>query len=376
MSSNIFSDINIKVLGVGGAGNNAINRMIEENVQGVEFIALNTDNQDLQNAKASSLILLGEQTSKGLGAGAIPDVGRASAEESAEEIKEKIKGAHMVFVTAGMGGGTGTGAAPVVAKYAKEMGILTIAVVSKPFTFEGMKRSRNALEGINRLKESVDTIVIVPNEKLFEIIDKKTSLKDAFRQADNILRQGVQGITDLLLSNSDINNDFADLKTLLKDKGNGLIGIGYGKGENASSEAAISAIESPLLEVSIEGANTALVHITGGDDLALFQVNEVIDAIRSKASPELEIMFGVNTNQEFTDEIIVTVIATGYDDHAPKISAIEVNEPQIQQVAPEPKKVTEVRTIDEEIEKTLEVKKDKYDFEDITSEIPAFLRNK
>jgi cell division protein FtsZ len=383
MENKLYGDIIIKVIGVGGAGNNAVNRMIEENVEGVEFIAMNTDNQDLQSSKATKKILLGESTSQGLGAGARPEVGRASAEESADEIKDAIKGSHMIFVTAGMGGGTGTGAAPVIARIAKDMGILTVGVVSKPFAIEGPKRGVHAVDGIKTLKDSVDTIVIVPNQKLFEIIDKKTPIKEAFRTADKILRQGVQGITDLLLSNSEINNDFADLKTLLTDKGNGLIGIGYGKGEGSAVEAATNAIESPLLEVSIEGATTALVHVTGGEDLSLYEANEALDAIRAKATPDLEIMLGINTNPDLTDEIIVTVIATGYDEEQ-KSNASQENETTevfVKPVVKEPVAKTEVAkqevmTIDEEIERTRDVRNSEPEFEDFTSEIPAFLRNK
>ena len=269
----------IIVVGVGGGGNNAVNRMIDEQIAGVEFIAINTDKQALQLCKAPTLMQIGDKLTKGLGAGAKPEIGEKAAEESAEEIQSALKGADMVFVTCGMGGGTGTGAAPVVAEIAKEMGILTVGVVTKPFIFEGKPRMNNALNGIERLKENVDTLIIIPNDKLLQICDKRTSIKDAFCKADEVLQQGVQGITDLIFKPGLINLDFADVRTIMSDQGEALMGIGIGTGDNRASDAATMAINSPLLERSIEGAKGIIINITGNEDLGLFEINEASQII-------------------------------------------------------------------------------------------------
>ena len=299
----------IKVIGVGGAGNNAINRMIESGIKGVEFIAINTDRQALQLSKASSKIQIGEKLTRGLGAGANPDIGMQAAEESKAEIAEMLRGADMVFVTAGMGGGTGTGAAPIVAAAAKELGILTIGVVTKPFTFEGKKRLTQAEKGIANLKEKVDTLVVIPNDKLLQIIDRRTSIVEAFKMADDVLRQGVQGISDLISVPGLINLDFADVKTVMLNTGMAHMGIGRASGENRAEDAAKQAIQSPLLETSIEGARGVIINITGGNDLGLQEAN---------------IIFGVVTDESLGDEISITVIATGFEQQEPPISSIGV----------------------------------------------------
>ncbi|MCZ2490763.1 cell division protein FtsZ [Dellaglioa carnosa] len=304
----------IKVIGVGGAGGNAVNRMIDENVSGVEFIALNTDVQALESSKAEIKIQLGPKLTRGLGAGATPDIGSKAAQESEEAIIEAIDGADMIFVTAGMGGGTGTGAAPVVAKIAKDQGILTVGIVTRPFTFEGPKRSRFAAEGIANLRDQVDTLVVIANNRLLEIIDKKTPMLEAFQETDNVLRQGVQGISELITSPGLINLDFADVKTVMADQGTALMGIGSATGENRTAEATKKAISSPLLEVSIDGAKQVLLNITGGADMSLFEAQEASEIISQAASDEINIIFGTSINEDLGDEIVVTVIATGIDD--------------------------------------------------------------
>ena len=304
---------NIKVIGVGGAGGNAVNRMIAEDVKGVEFIAANTDVQALKNSNAETKIQLGPKLTKGLGAGANPDVGEKAAEESEEQISEALKGANMIFVTAGMGGGTGTGAAPVIAKVAKEMGALTVGVVTRPFSFEGPKRARFAAEGVQKMKEHVDTLIIIANNRLLEIVDKKTPMLQAFQEADNVLRQGVQGITDLITSPGYVNLDFADVTTVMKDKGSALMGIGSANGENRIEEATKKAISSPLLEVSIDGAEQVLLNITGGPDLSLFEAQTASEIVTNAASSDVNIIFGTSINENLEDEVIVTVIATGID---------------------------------------------------------------
>ena len=304
---------NIKVIGVGGAGNNAVNRMIEAGIKNVEFIAINTDRQALLLSKAPSRIQIGEKITRGLGAGANPDIGAQAAEESKTEIAEVLKGADMVFVTAGMGGGTGTGAAPVVAAAAKEMGILTIGVVTKPFTFEGKKRLSQAERGIDSLKGKVDTLVVIPNDKLLQVIDRKTSIIEAFRMADDVLRQGVQGISDLIATPGLINLDFADVKTIMLDKGMAHMGIGRASGENRAEDAAKQAIQSPLLETSIEGANGVIINITGGADVGLHEANVAAELVQRSADPEANIIFGTVTDDSLGDEIVITVIATGFE---------------------------------------------------------------
>ena len=305
---------NIKVIGVGGAGNNAVNRMIEANVQGVDFLAANTEVQILDTSKAEKKLQLGEKLTKGLGAGAKPEIGEAAAEESKEEIMKALQGADMVFVTAGMGGGTGTGGAPIVAECAKEMGALTVAVVTKPFMFEGTVRMRNANSGIEYLKEKVDTIIIVPNERLLQAVDKKVSIQDAFRMADDVLRQGVQGISDLITVPGVINLDFADVKTIMTDQGEALMGIGTASGENRAVDAAKAAISSPLLERTIDGAKGIIISVTGSDDLGLLEINEAAQVISDAADPDANIIWGTSINPEMGDEVRITVIATGFED--------------------------------------------------------------
>ena len=304
----------IKVIGVGGAGNNAVNRMISEGVQGVEFIVANTDTQALRNSEAETKIQLGPKLTKGLGAGSLPDIGLKAAEESEEQIREALVGADLIFVTAGMGGGTGKGAAPVVARIAKELGALTVGVVTRPFSFEGPKRGRFAAEGVAQLKANVDTLVTISNNRLLEIVDKKTPMLEAFREADNVLRQGVQGISDLITAPGYVNLDFADVKTVMKDQGSALMGIGVASGENRTAEATKKAISSPLLEVSIDGAEQILLNITGGADLTLFEAQDASDIVAAASTSEVNIIFGTSINENLGDEVIVTVIATGIDE--------------------------------------------------------------
>ena len=303
----------IKVIGVGGAGNNAVNRMIEAGIRNVEFIAVNTDRQTLNTSRAGSKIQIGEKITRGLGAGANPDIGAQSAEESRAEIAEVLKGADMVFVTAGMGGGTGTGAAPVVAAIAKELGILTIGVVTKPFTFEGKKRLAQAERGVASLKGKVDTLVVIPNDKLLQVIDRKTSIVEAFRMADDVLRQGVQGISDLIAVPGLINLDFADVKTIMLNQGMAHMGIGTASGENRAEDAAKQAIQSPLLETSIEGAKGVIINITGGTDIGLLEANTAAELVQRSADPEANIIFGTVTDESMGEEIQITVIATGFE---------------------------------------------------------------
>ena len=309
----------IKVIGVGGAGNNAVNIMIEAGIKNVEFIAVNTDRQALQLSKASTKIQIGEKLTRGLGAGANPDIGAQAAEESRTEVAEALRGADMVFVTAGMGGGTGTGAAPIVAGTAKEMGILTIGVVTKPFTFEGKKRLAQAERGIESLKGKVDTLVVIPNDKLLQVIDRKTSIIEAFRMADDVLRQGVQGISDLIAVPGLINLDFADVKTIMLDRGMAHMGIGRASGENRAEDAAKQAIQSPLLETSIEGARGVIINITGGSDVGLHEANTAAELVQRSADPEANIIFGSVTDDSMGDEIQITVIATGFENEDEKV---------------------------------------------------------
>src|SRR5881398_3151872 len=304
----------IKVVGVGGGGTNAVNRMVDAGLKGVEFTAVNTDAQALQMCDADIKLQIGAQLTRGLGAGANPEAGYGAANESRDELKEALKGADMVFVTAGEGGGTGTGAAPVVAEIAKhEIGALTVGVVTRPFAFEGAQRSRQAAEGIDRLREQVDTLIVIPNEKLLQLVERRTTIVDAFREADNVLRQGVQGITDLITIPGLINLDFADVRAIMENAGSALMGIGTAQGENRASEAAKTAISSPLLEESVEGATGILLNITGGSDLGLFEVNEAAELIHSAADANSNIIFGAVIDEAMGDDIRVTVIATGFD---------------------------------------------------------------
>ena len=314
----------IKVIGVGGAGNNAVNRMIESGIKGVEFIAVNTDRQALQLSKAATKIQIGEKLTRGLGAGANPDIGAQAAEESKAEIAEILRGADMVFVTAGMGGGTGTGAAPIVAATAKELGILTISVVTKPFTFEGKKRLNQAERGIASLKEKVDTLVVIPNDKLLQIIDRRTPIVEAFKMADDVLRQGVQGISDLISVPGLINLDFADVKAVMLNTGIAHMGIGRASGENRAEDAAKQAVQNPLLESSIEGARGVIINITGGNELGLQEANTAAELIQRSVDPEANIIFGVVTDETLGDEVVVTVIATGFEKEPSTISTIGV----------------------------------------------------
>lgn len=306
----------IKVIGCGGGGNNAVNRMIEAGLQGVEFIALNTDKQALVLSQAENKIQVGEKITKGLGAGANPEIGQRAAEESKEEIYRVLEGADMVFITAGMGGGTGTGAAPVVASIAKELGILTVGVVTKPFKFEGRNRMIQADKGIEELKSKVDTLVTIPNDRLLQIVEKKTSLGDAFKIADDVLLQGVQGISDLIAVPGLINLDFADVNTIMENTGLAHMGIGRASGENRATEAAQMAIQSPLLETSIQGAKGVLLNITGGSQLGLFEVNEAAELVAQTADPDVKLIFGAVIDESLQDELKITVIATGFENIA------------------------------------------------------------
>lgn len=303
----------IKVIGVGGGGNNAINRMIEAGLRGVDFIAVNTDAQALYDSKAENKIQIGEKLTKGLGVGADPDKGMKAAEETAEELRKALAGANMVFVTAGMGGGTGTGGAPIIARIAKEIGALTVGVVTRPFTFEGNKRRQQAETGIQLLRDEVDSLIIIPNDRLFQVVDKHTAVSDAFKIADEILRQGVQGISDIISVHAMINCDFADVETIMKNTGSALMGIGRASGENRAAEAARMAISSPLLETSIEGARGVLYNITGGNDLTLYEIQEAADIIHQAVDPEAHIIFGAAIDEDMQDEIRFTVIATGFN---------------------------------------------------------------
>ncbi len=303
----------IKVIGVGGGGNNAVNRMITAGLQGVDFVTVNTDSQALQLSRAGQKVQIGIKLTKGLGAGANPEIGAKAAEESREELIRVLKGADMVFVTAGMGGGTGTGGAPIVAEVAKEMGALTVGVVTRPFTFEGRKRAMQAEKGIAELKSKVDTLITIPNDRLLQVVDKHTTIHEAFRIADDVLRQGVQGISDLIAVPGLINLDFADVKTIMSNTGSALMGIGQATGENRAADAARKAISSPLLETSIEGAKGVLLNITGGVNLTLFEVNEAAGIIAEAADPEANIIFGAVIDENLKEEIRVTVIATGFD---------------------------------------------------------------
>lgn len=314
IDQNANKGANIKVIGIGGGGGNAVNRMIEDGVKGVEFIAANTDVQALNDSKAEIKINLGPKLTKGLGAGSNPEVGAKSAEESQEDITNALKGSDMVFVTAGMGGGTGNGAAPIIAKIAKGMGALTVAVVTRPFTFEGPARSHNASEGLEALKQNVDTMVVISNNQVLEMADKKTTFLGALHDADNVLRQGVQGISDLITRPGYVNLDFADVTTIMKDKGTALMGVGSATGENRAAEATKKAINSPLLEVSIDGANQVLLNITGGTDLGIFEAQDAANIIRDATSDDTNIIFGTSINEDMGDEIRVSVIATGIDD--------------------------------------------------------------
>ncbi|PGT81841.1 cell division protein FtsZ [Bacillus sp. AFS040349] len=372
--TNIDGLATIKVIGVGGGGNNAVNRMIEHGVQGVEFIAVNTDAQALNLSKAEVKMQIGSKLTRGLGAGANPEVGKKAAEESREQIEEALRGADMVFVTAGMGGGTGTGAAPVIAQIAKDLGALTVGVVTRPFTFEGRKRQMQAAGGISSMKESVDTLIVIPNDRLLEIVDKNTPMLEAFREADNVLRQGVQGISDLIATPGLINLDFADVKTIMSNRGSALMGIGVATGENRAAEAAKKAISSPLLEKSIDGAQGVLMNITGGMNLSLYEVQEAADIVATASDQDVNMIFGSVINENLKDEIIVTVIATGFTEQ--EISPLKQQNtrqfnngntltkvpPKRESLREEPVQEAPTRTNTQQPEETLD--------------IPTFLRNR
>ncbi|HHV74094.1 MULTISPECIES: cell division protein FtsZ [unclassified Thermoanaerobacterium] len=346
---------NIKVIGVGGGGGNAVNRMIEAGLKGVEFIAINTDKQALYMSKAETKIQIGDKLTKGLGAGANPEIGKKAAEETKDEIEKIISGADMVFITAGMGGGTGTGAAPVVAEITKQLGILTVGVVTKPFTFEGKKRMTHAEMGISELKKHVDALVTIPNDRLLQVAEKKTSMLDAFKIADDVLRQGVQGISDLIAVPGLVNVDFADVKTIMMETGLAHMGIGIASGENKATEAAKQAVQSPLLETSIEGARGILLNIAGGTNLSIFEVNEAANYIYETADPDANIIFGAVIDESLEDQIRITVIATGFEKRFDSEKKPKIEKEIIKQ--------SEVKDINEVI---------KFDNDDL--DIPTFLR--
>ncbi|EIT85002.1 cell division protein FtsZ [Fictibacillus macauensis ZFHKF-1] len=376
---NMDSLATIKVIGVGGGGSNAVNRMIEHGVQGVEFICVNTDAQALNLSKAPVKMQIGSKLTRGLGAGANPEIGKKAAEESREQVEEALRGADMVFVTAGMGGGTGTGAAPVIAEIAKEMGALTVGVVTRPFTFEGRKRSTQAIGGISVFKEKVDTLIVIPNDRLLEIVDKNTPMLEAFREADNVLRQGVQGISDLIAVPGLINLDFADVKTIMTEKGSALMGIGIATGENRAAEAARKAISSPLLETSIDGAKGVLMNITGGTNLSLYEVNEAADIVSSASDPEVNMIFGSVINEDLKDEILVTVIATGFDekDNVQAMQAqVQAQRPKFQQQQPQKTSSTGMNHREETTNESPRPAAPATPPDADTLDIPTFLRNR
>ena len=309
----------IKVVGVGGGGCNAVNRMIDEGLQGIEFITVNTDGQALMLSKADTRIRIGEKATRGLGAGGNPDIGKKAAEESAEELYEVLKGSDMVFVTSGMGGGTGTGAAPIVAQIAKEVGALTIGVVTRPFTFEGARRSKSAEDGINSLKQHADTLIVIPNDRLLQMVDKRSTLQDAFRMADDVLRQGIQGISELITVPGLINLDFADVRAIMSEGGAALMAVGHANGEDRARVAAEMAISSQLLDITIDGARGILFNVTGGPNLTLFEVNQAAAIIKETAHPDVNLIFGAVIDPKIGEEIRITVIATGFDRTGPKV---------------------------------------------------------
>ncbi|MDA3732475.1 cell division protein FtsZ [Niameybacter massiliensis] len=354
----------IKVIGVGGGGNNAVDRMIEKGLASVDFITINTDHQALARSQAPTKIQIGEKMTRGLGAGANPEIGTKSAEESREEIIQAIKGTDMLFITAGMGGGTGTGAAPVIASIAKEQGILTVGVVTKPFGFEGRKRMLNAEKGIEELKKSVDTLVIIPNDKILQVIDKKTTMLEAFSKADDVLQQGVQGIADLISNPGVINLDFADVRTIMNNKGVAHMGIGRASGENRAEEAIKQAISSPLLDTTIDGARCVLINMAGGESLGLMEANMGANLICECVDPDAEIIFGTSINEELGDEIIITVIATDF--HNKEIIPQRFEQPKQAEEAP----VQRVRA-----EEPAPARREEYGrTQEVQVEIPHFLR--
>lgn len=368
--ANLDTLATIKVIGVGGGGNNAVNRMIEHGVQGVEFIAVNTDAQALNLSKADVKMQIGAKLTRGLGAGANPEVGKKAAEESKEQLEAALSGADMVFVTAGMGGGTGTGAAPVIAQIARDLGALTVGVVTRPFTFEGKKRSSQASGGIGSMKEAVDTLIVIPNDRLLEIVDKSTPMLEAFREADNVLRQGVQGISDLIAVPGLINLDFADVKTIMSNKGSALMGIGVAAGENRAAEAAKKAISSPLLETSIDGAQGVLMNITGGSNLSLYEVQEAADIVATASDQEVNMIFGSVINDNLKDEIIVTVIATGFNEEVAQPKVVRPTFGQVKPPIGNVKREQKHEDVPQESVRSTNVSQEE------TLDIPTFLRNR
>ncbi len=363
----VDSPANIKVVGIGGAGCNAVNRMIDSNLQGITFIAVNTDRQALNKSKAETRVQIGEKLTKGLGAGGNPEVGQKSAEESLENIEKQLTGADMVFITAGMGGGTGTGAAPIIAKAAKISGALTVGVVTKPFTFEGKKRREHAELGIKFLKNYVDSLVVVPNDKLLTISEKTTSILDAFKKADEVLKDGVEGISSLISDAGLINLDFADVKTVMSDRGIAHMGVGVASGEDRVAQAIKNAIESPLLETSIKGAKAVLLNVMGGYDLGMLEVNDAADLVAKEADEDAIIIFGTSVREDMQDEVRVTVIATGFEDDLDKVKIPGKGLDGLDK--PEEKNSVEIQESVEEIKKETDYKPEN-DFP-----IPDFLKN-
>ncbi len=362
----------IKVIGIGGGGGNAVNRMIESGVKGVEFIVANTDLQVLNNSKAEHKIQLGSKLTDGLGAGAKPEIGKEAALESKKEIEEALDGADMVFITSGMGGGTGSGAAPIIAEIAQGLGALTVAIVTKPFTFEGKKRMTNALTGIEELRKHVDTLIVIPNDRLREIIDKSTPMLDAFQEVDNVLRRGVQSISDLIAVVGLVNLDFADVKAVMEKSGNAIIGIGIGMGEERAIEAAKQAVSSPLLETSIEGATDAIVNVTGGTNLTLFEAEQAAEVVRAAAKTDINTIFGSVINENLTEEVIVTVIATGFEKIKEKEKEVTL---PVREEVPSPSRRAEAPVPKED----LPVPKPLIDYDDEEDEdliLPSFLRDR
>lgn len=359
----------IKVIGVGGGGNNAVERMIEDDLQGADFLIINTDKQVLYRGKAENKLLIGEKLTRGLGAGGKAEVGQKAAEESEEAIRNAVAGADMVFVTAGMGGGTGTGAAPVIAGIAKEMGILTVGVVTKPFCFEGAKKMRQAMAGIEELAKNVDTLITISNDKLMEISDKKTSMLEAFRMADDVLRQGVQGISDLIYRPGIINVDFADVCTIMKDKGLAHMGIGRASGEDKAREAAEMAISSPLLDTAINGAKGVLINVCGGPDMGLFEFQEVSELISRLADPEADVIIGTTVDESLQDELVVTVIATDFNGGPAAAKPVEKQEPEVEDKPEETEKPNEAEKKEETSARMTEA-------DHAPIDIPPFLQRK
>jgi cell division protein FtsZ len=366
----------ILVIGVGGGGGNALNRMIDSDLMNVEFIAVNTDSQALAANSAPHKIHVGKATTKGLGAGSNPTIGKKSAEESSEELRAAIEGADMVFVTAGMGGGTGSGGAPVIAEIAKELGALTVGVVTRPFHFEGARRKQQADQAIDAMKERVDTLIVIPNDRILSIIDKKTPLTDAFTIVDDVLRQGIQGISDLITVGGLINVDFADVKTIMENAGSALMGIGYGQGENRAVEAAKAAVDSPLLELSIDGAKGIILNVTGGNDLSMFEIDEAARVVTEYADTDAHIIFGACVNDAYTGEIKVTVVATGFTDQDfEKVSEASQARPHstISKPGELSKRPDSIRNMGEQARSNIENKPLSREEE---LEIPAFIRRK